>query len=94
LKDKETNDYTVKSVLLPKKEVYDRLSEAFSNPFKKIEKLFSDIPLVRIQTRTIVIKLPRLTEEEWEKMKADLLRWKEENKKIIKEWEKLVTSAA
>ena len=93
LKDKE-KWYTFKSVLLPRKEVFWKLSETFSNPFKQIEKFFEEIPLINIHTKAIVIKLPRLTEEEWERQKAYLTQWLDENKEVIKEWENLVKSAA
>jgi hypothetical protein len=62
----------LKKVFLPKKQVFNNLSKVVSNPFDIIAKNFENVPLVTIERRTINIKIPWLTEEEFERQKAYL----------------------
>ena len=85
-------EYNRKSVLFPKKKVYKDISKITSNPFEQLAKFFEDVPLINIQTRSIVIKLPWLSEEEFNRMKSYLTGWWEENRDVYKEWEKFIVS--
>jgi hypothetical protein len=72
--------------------VFNQVSKTFSNPFKIVAQYFDNTPLINITTRTVIFKIPWLTEEEFERQKMYLKSWLDRNKEIIDEWKKLVES--
>ena len=63
-----------------KKSQVDSLSTTLNNPFKEIEKLFEQTPLININTQDVVINVPMLYSEDITRYEAQLQSWIERNK--------------
>ncbi len=80
------NGKIIKDVFFPKREVFNNLSENLSNPFEQIAKYFEEVPLVNIHTKTIVIKVPFMTEEALDRQIDYLKEWLIRNGDIARQW--------
>lgn len=70
---------SVRNSTIKKSEV-DSLSTTLNNPFKEIEKLFEQTPLVNINTQDVVVNVPMLYSEDITRYEAQLQSWIERNK--------------
>ncbi len=59
------------------------LWEALSNPFEDLKSYFESIPLVDMQTQTLVVQIPWIGKDEVSRQIAYLKWWKERNQKIV-----------
>ena len=78
----------------PSKEWLKELSKQLSNPFKELKALLNQIPLVKVQEKSVVLNVPWIWKDEIDKQIAYLETWLERNKEIIKKWQEFYSSAA
>jgi len=64
-----------------------------NNPFESLVNLFENVPLVRLQTKDIVVNVPMLTTENILKYSNYLKSWLNQQQKILKKWVEAVGEA-
>ena len=91
----KTNSKILKNIskYLPSWKWFKKLNRWLSNPFKLIQKYFEDVPLINVQLKTIVIKIPWIGKEELERQILYLKDWLKRNKKNVKKWTDFYNSA-
>ncbi len=86
----ELNDATQ---IYSKQQLNNISQQIGQNPFEAIQQMFSEVPLVNIDTKDINIKIPALTSDDVNKYSNYLqLRW-EKNTKILEEWTDMLNRA-
>ena len=95
-KNKPKNNKSTLNKLLayiPSWKGFQTLNRWLANPFKLVQKYFETIPLVNIQLKTVVIKIPWIWREEVDKQILYLQDWLKRNKKMLNKWTDFQTSA-
>ncbi len=68
----------------------NNLSTTLNNPFKEIEKLFEQTPLININTQDVVVNVPMIYSEDITRYEAHLKSWIERNKQTAADRQSLI----
>lgn len=72
--------------LLDREQITNISNTAYGNPFKKLEVMFQDVPLINIRTENINVKIPMLSSEDISAYTHMSKNWIDKQKKVLKDW--------
>ena len=72
----------------------DEFNQKIGNPFESLTSLLNQSNIINITTEPLVVKVPFIMNEDITSYGLYLQQWLEENKKIIDEWDKVITALA
>lgn len=64
----------------------NNFSTTLNNPFKEIEKLFQQTPLININSQDVIVNIPMIYSEDITRYEAHLKSWIERNKQVSLDW--------
>ena len=71
------------SKYVPSRSWLKNLQNTLNNPFKAVESVFENIPLVNVNYKTVVIKVPWIWKDEIDRQISYLKTWMEDNKPVL-----------
>ena len=84
-------DANIVSKYLPDKKWLKELSETLNNPFEAVKWFLSQIPLVNVNYKTVVIRVPWIWKDELERQISYMNDWLNYNKDAINSWKDMAS---